>query len=253
MLLIASAIPCAAAEPVPWRALPSGLQVRTLQAIPSPELPVEAWLVRLDSGRHELRALVPGAGGPGDPAAPSPRLASLLGPEVGALAVLNASYFDERGRPLGLLVEDGRMLSRANERGWAWAAISSGRLVLRQAREEVPPGVTQAVQAGPLLVRAGAALPSSSPRRARRSFLGSDASGRIVLGATNGSLLLGELAALLARPESEGGAGLVEAINLDGGSSSQLWIAGDEPPLKVGGIPVPAFVAVFPRPEGSGP
>ena len=58
-----------------------------------------------------------------------------------------------------------------------------------------------------------------------------------------------DLARFLARPESEGGAGLASALALDGGSSAQLWIerpAVGEPELVVPGVPVPNLVAVVP-------
>ena len=85
------------------------------------------------------------------------------------------------------------------------------------------------MQAGPLLVAQGKVRELTSPRSARRAFIGTDAAGRIILGATNGAVSLRDLASLLARPESEGGAGLVDAMNLDGGSSTQLHVAGESP------------------------
>ena len=238
-------LPCppAAARTTPWRSLPSGLQVRVLDARPSAELPVEAWLVRLEPGRHVLRTLArpPAAGGTAAP----PRVASAVAQETQALAIVNASYFDPEGRPLGLLVADGQLLQPANRQGWAWAAVTDGRLVMKPAKADVPAGVEQAIQAGPILVQAGKPAELTSPRAARRAFVGRDASGRIVLGATNGALTLAELAALLASGEEAGGAGLTEALNLDGGSSAQLHVAGEDPPLKVAGVPVPVYLGVF--------
>lgn len=249
-LLLTAALAAAPARAgtTPWHELPSGLQARSLDAVPSKELPVEIWLVRLNPALHEVRVVVGRPPGTAAPQAPVfPRVAPVIAEEAHADAVVNASYFDEKGRPLGLLVSRGRTVQGVNASGWAWAAISGGKLLVAEAREHVPDGVVEAVQAGPLLVQAGRARTLSSPRASRRAFIGADGEGRIVLGATNGALTLGALARLLAAPESAGGAGLVSAMNLDGGSTAQLFLAGDDPPLKVAGVPVPVFLAAVPK------
>lgn len=219
-----------------WRRRPDGLHAGSVQLAASRELPVTAWMVRCDPARHVVRALV---------FDPPGRVAPPVAKETGALALVNASYFDASGRPLGLLVSDGKLLSPRNARGWALAAIAHGELFLRTATSEPPDGTEQAVQAGPLLVVGGRPRENGSTKASRRAFVGRDASGRIVLGATDGPVTLQGLAQRLAAPESEGGAGLVDALNLDGGSSTQLFVRGEEPPLQVMGVGVPVFLGVF--------
>ncbi len=217
--------------------------MRSLDLPARAEAPDVAWLVRLDPAAHRLVSAAPTS----QTGAFTRHLASPFAAESGALAVINAAYFDERGHPVGALVSGGRQIQAVNRRGWAWAAIASGRLVLGEAAAPLPAGTTEAVQAGPLLVMNGKARTLTSPRVARRSFVGQDAQGRIVIGATTGAVTLGELARLLARSPADGGAGLAAAINLDGGSSSQLHVAGSDPALLVAGVPVPSFLAVQPQ------
>lgn len=237
-----------AAEPTappPWRHLDSGLELRVQGADAlHPDWPPFVLLVRLDPAAHRLAVLVP----PPE----TPDRADGAGRDAGALAVINGGFFDAAGRPLGWLVADGRPVSPLAPKGWGVFVVPEAGAPLIVAAGAVPEGLVprEALQAGPRLVVAG------RPNRlkaqvARRSFVGLDGVGRLVLGST-GLLPAGArgLAAFLAEPEERGGAGLVEALALDGGSSAQLWVRGageDGSDLVVpGGVAVPSLLAVLP-------
>jgi uncharacterized protein YigE (DUF2233 family) len=122
---------------------------------------------------------------------------------------------------------------------------------VRQGRCAIVPltasrrGVVEAVQAGPRLVSAGRPNPGLRAQSARRSFVGVDAEGRAVIGSTGPSPVEArDLAAFLARGEAQGGAGLVDALNLDGGSSSQLYVR--DGGIDLPGIEVPDAIVVVP-------
>lgn len=225
-----------------WRRLPDGLSIRRLrEGAVAPGSP-PALLVRLDPALHRLRMHGEPAGEGWTPlrAEARPR----------ALAVLNGGYFDERGRPLGWLVCDGREQSALRPAGWAAFVIDgAGRARVVPAREAARlDSVAQAVQAGPRLVVAGAPNPLK-PQVAVRSFVGVDARGRIVLGTTSPfPAEANALARALAASEEAGGAGLVDALNLDGGGSAQLWIRGaadDGSDVALPGLsPVPDLLVV---------
>jgi exopolysaccharide biosynthesis protein len=156
-------------------------------------------------------------------------LVSELAAEARVLAALNANYFDAEGRALGWVVSDGELISGLGREGWGvLSAGSDGRIrVQRPAAVADEEGAEQAIQAGPLLVEGGVANPGLKTQSARRVFAGLDADGRLVLGSTGVARAdAPKLAARLARSESEGGAGLREVLNLDGGSSAQLFIRG---------------------------
>jgi uncharacterized protein YigE (DUF2233 family) len=107
-------------------------------------------------------------------------------------------------------------------------------------------GATFAIQTGPRLVVKGKTT-SVKPSFARRSVLCVHTGGRVSLIATDSGLLLSEMAEILRRPESEDGFGCTDAINLDGGSSTQLHVnlpdamqgvrSGDRVPIVLGLLP----------------
>lgn len=155
--------------------------------------------------------------------------AARYAPEPGVVAALNANFFDKEGKALGWVVADGREVSPVGRSGWGvLRVLVDGRPeILRAAAVRAVPSTRQAVQAGPLLVVSGAPNRKLKRQRARRSFVGIDGEGRLVLGSTGlESFEARRLARLLAAPESEGGAELEWALNLDGGSSAQAFVRG---------------------------
>jgi hypothetical protein len=74
------------------------------------------------------------------------------------------------------------------------------------------------------------------PQISRRTVAGVDRAGRLVLLVTReGAFEAGALGRLLAAPEGEGGYGLVDALNLDGGGSTQLHVEAGGTTIDVGG------------------
>ena len=84
-------------------------------------------------------------------------------------------------------------------------------------------------------------------RASRRTVVGLDAKGRLVVlvseTETRG-ISWCELQEFLVLPESKGGLGIRDAMNLDGGSSSQLWVRGG---MEVPGRPAPTYIVIAPR------
>jgi hypothetical protein len=238
---IAFATHAAAASEAPaWTALPSGLETRTVDRGEGAD-PRWVLLVRADLARVEVRVIAPA----------SPATADAAAGAVHALLAINGGFFDAQQRPIGWLVADSRALSAPNEKGWAALVVRGGRASITSIARRGDAPVESAVQAGPRLVSAGRPNDELKPQSARRSFVGLDGSGHVVVGTT-GPFPAGarELAAWLARPESDGGAGLADALNLDGGSSTQLFVAGGAPggkDLFLPGVPVPDFVVLVPR------
>ena len=197
-------------------------------------------LVRVDPARAALR-VVRASDGASMTAADAARL-------VGAAAAINGGFFDAHGKPIGWLTCDGREIIPPGRAGWGAFVVRDGRAAMVGPRPSTTTGVSQAVQAGPRLVVAGKPNPRLKVQSARRSFIGLDAQGRVILGTTGPSVVdAREFAAFLAKPEADGGAGLVEALNLDGGSSSQLHVRGaPDGDIDFPGIPVPTFIAIMP-------
>ena len=84
-------------------------------------------------------------------------------------------------------------------------------------------------------------------RATRRTVVGLDVQGRLVVlvseNETRG-ISWCELQEYLVLPESKGGLGIRDAMNLDGGSSSQLWVRGSN---GIPGRPAPTYVIIAPR------
>ena len=144
------------------------------------------------------------------------------------LAGTNGGYFQPDFDPVGLLVAEDKLV-----RGPSRARLLSGALVvtdhhiaLRRSTEPLPGKHThQAIQSGPFLVEGGRLVPGlSNVRSARRTAVFTDGAHRWGLVSTTG-LTLDELGAVLADPALlPGGLTITRALNLDGGSSTSLWV-----------------------------
>lgn len=188
-----------------------------------------------------------------------------LGRKLGAAVLLNAGYYDSSGRPLGYFRSGGKAFnSRVLYQGRR-IALHFGAL-FTVGRGSGAPGIVargrfreadaaEAFQAGPYLVKDGRPVPGLSRYReylrpARRTALALDAEERLVVlvskSETRGVSWC-ELQEYLALPESEGGLGVRDAMNLDGGSSSQLWVGAGGSEIRIPGRPVPAFVVISPK------
>lgn len=208
-------------------------------------VPVHAF--RVDPRRFRFRVLR----ATGDRAATVHALA-----RAGGLALaVNGSYFDPAGRPLGLLIDRGRQLQAVRAVDWGIFAVDAagGARIVHASDWREGEQADAALQAGPRLVVDGKVL-ALKPQIARRTAVGVDAAGRVILMVTERGMLLADLAALLARPEGEGGLGCRDAMNLDGGPSTQasLFVAGASWDL-FGRTGVPVALGVQPREAALGP
>ena len=194
-----------------------------------------------------------------------------LGRRLGAAVVLNAGYYGAGGRPLGYFRSGGRVFNaRVLYRGRR-IALHFGAL-FTVAREGGAPAIVsrgrfreadaaEALQAGPLLVKDGAPVPGLAryreyARPARRTLLALDACGRLLVVVSESEtrgVSWCELQKYLLLPESRGGPGVRDAMNLDGGASSQLWAHAGGREILIPGRPVPAFVVIAPRRAGASP
>lgn len=165
----------------------------------------------------------------------------------GAVAIINANFFDENDNALGLVVTDSvRHGFSYTDRG-ATFVVQSGLPDIRSSVNE-PLGaeaIEQAVQAFPMLVMNGQQTFFDAGRSARRTAIAQDTAGRVLLIATvRGGVPLHEFSAFLAHSDLE----LVDAVNLDGGGSTFIGVEwpGFEYAFQ-SFDPVPVVLAVYPR------
>ncbi len=168
-----------------------------------------------------------------------------------AIAGVNGGYFDPQYAPVGLLVSRGRVIAPQQKARLLSGVVSvvNGRVQVQRAAEfSVKTKPTAARQCGPFLVEAGKAMPGlNNSRRARRTFVLTMSGERAAIGFCS-HVTLAELAALLVTPQVIASGKVQRALNLDGGSSSGFWFAGERRPFS---IPeqktVRDFLAIVPR------
>lgn len=224
-----------------WRALTPAIELMLLQGH-SNGFDERLIVTRVDLRHAVLRVLY-------DPL--TPRTTRDWQRDVGADLVINGGFFDEENRATGLLIADGRAFGRSYRGFGGMFALRAGKPSLQWLRTHpyLPdPAIEQAVQSFPMLVVEGQRVTGISDNglRNRRSFIALDQQGRLLLGVTQmAQWTLTDLADFLAAsPELS----VADALNLDGGGSSGLWL--DE---ALGGSSmnsveaVPAVITVFSR------
>jgi uncharacterized protein YigE (DUF2233 family) len=159
-----------------------------------------------------------------------------------ARVVINGGYFDEHSKPLGLRVSKSTKTSRLRQADWGVFWIRKGRARIAHTRDypsKIRP--TEAIQCGPRLVVAGKTT-DLKPQWGRRTGVGIDRSGRVVLAITDGQLLLSNWAQVFA---SNDGLGCRDALNMDGGGSTQMAYSTARAKGRVNGSwPVPDVIVI---------
>ena len=145
----------------------------------------------------------------------------------GALAAVNGGYFHPDRTPLGLVVRQGATI-HALER----AKLLSGIVVvkkdrialLRTGEFRASAEVREALQAGPFLVDGGKAVAGlNDTRGAARTVVFADDAGNFGVLICQ-SATLAETGRILATPGVLPAGKITRALNLDGGSSTALWV-----------------------------
>jgi hypothetical protein len=168
----------------------------------------------------------------------------------GALAFINGNFFDANDFIVAMLVADGVVYGQSY-RGFGGTFIVENDIPrIRSNVLEPYDGsyLQQAVQAFPMLVLNGeqAYFDDTQERITRRTVIGQDVQGRIIIMATPGmGMTLAETSAYLVSTDME----LVNALNLDGGGSTMMVIntPGSNSYSIMSFDPVPAVLAVYLR------
>lgn len=256
--LLLSTVAAAAADAVParlermqglvaaaaWKPLTPGIE--RLEVAQSGLLALQAYKISQDA--FEMRVL--------DQARPTGSAADEVGKKAGATLVINGGFYDYGpGRslvPIGMLVVGGKTLKKRARCGVCSGVLHAtpkGADIVLATRIDTVKGVTSALQAGPTLVHPGGGIGIRSAKgpAAERSAVcmrGRD----ILVFAVLSPLTLYETAKLLQAPEDKGGFGCRVAINLDGGTSTQVYSAIEGHAGTIGfPRPVQNFVGFFPK------
>jgi len=144
-----------------------------------------------------------------------------------ALAAINGGFFTPEGKPLGLLIENGTSrgsVNRSSNLGNTVYLDTPPSLITRESYLNNKPETRNLLQAGPRLMWKGSipsGLKNQTPRP--RSFILWDGGNKLALGHAQSATLASLAKALSAQPIP--GMKITHALNLDGGTSADLWIS----------------------------
>jgi uncharacterized protein YigE (DUF2233 family) len=242
--LRAESEPSAALPPdTGWRTLIAGAELREID-VPAEGGTERLWVVRLDPAAVRFQVHY---------APDAPRSVGEWGALLHPLLAINGGFFDEENRAIGLLVSDGQVQGSSLEDYAGMFAVSAGEQVsvrwLRAWPYDPHEPLSEALQSFPVLVKPGGVMgfpaDADDGRPARRTVVAQDREGRIlILVAPRGTLSLHELAVFLANADLN----IDVALNLDGGSSTGLWLETTGMRVAVDSMtPVPSVLTVVRR------
>lgn len=174
----------------------------------------------------------------------------------GAVLAVNGGFFDETGEPMGLVLSDGQEKNTLRRTDWGvlWVAGDHAGIVHTRTWRDAPRSdARHALQSGPRLVVGGRPVKLKA-QVARRTAVCLRSPSDLVLVVTE-AVGLRPLAEFLARKPAAGGLGCLDALNLDGGPSTQLSLEAGPRRMDIsGGWGVPNGLVVLPRPaKGAAP
>ena len=207
-----------------WRSIHKGVEQRKIALLRSePNYTLELKLLRFDPTIIGARVL-----SSSDLQMKSATAKSFV-ERSGAIAAINGNYFDERGRPLAYLKIADKEINHSVSKHALYTgtfAIVDGNPLIMHRDDFSPAQASEAIQSGPLLLNRGARVETMRGlgQYARRTVLGTDTKGRIVIAVTEavlGGLSFVELQELFSNAKWQ--LETPELLNLDGGGSAQLY------------------------------
>ena len=223
-----SATWCAADLPAPeisWTKIGSDLEQANFRTNPDSILSSSMVVVRSDLKTHRIGVIRASEFGW------KHATVQALCKASGAIACVNANFFDEQGRPLGLVISRGIMHQKTQKGGNLLTGIlyaTPKNIGISHRDTFNPDGVVEAVQAGPRLLSQGQIVEGikASSRSTNLSGICIDDKNRVSLFRVTAGVFgssLHQVQSVLTTPELR----CVEALNFDGGGSSSMYIAGE--------------------------
>lgn len=168
-----------------------------------------------------------------------------------ALVAVNGGFFTPEHKSIGLVITSGKQVNPLHRTSW-WSifAVKNGQASI------IPPwqvgnrfDYDMALQAGPRLVTDGRIPKLKEDEPNARTAVGIARDGKVIIVATDGDgLTMKELAFVMMQNNFIGGLWCIDAMALDGGSSTQLYARAGNLTLSVNGLTtIPNALAVFPR------
>lgn len=220
-----------------WQALQSGLDYTKINVVYS-GTPVNIHVVKVNLSQFDIKPIYTSA------------RSSVKSMAIShdALVVINANFFEPSGKPLGLVAADKNELNPFKDISW-WSILclqNQAAKIFHSTKFENG-SCDSAIQAGPRLIIQGS-VPKLKENVSRKSAVGINSKNEILIIASENILPISLFAEVLHLKESEGGLGLVDALNLDGGSSTQIYVNTKSFVLDIPNfVQVPVGLGVFKR------
>ena len=212
---IASAVKAVNAESPRFRAVARGIEHASFDVHPLDAESFSGHAFKIDLDRAELRLV--SAGSPS-----SRRIVEEIVAPYPAVVAINASFFDTDGRAMGLAVDEGRLLASGKRQSWGALVVNGNKArIVLGAEVSDPLAHRLVVQGIPRLV-VGGRVQQLKPQIAERTAVCAD--GGVVVLVVSTKAETTAFARFLADPPNKGGLGCSDALNLDGGPSTQLVV-----------------------------
>jgi uncharacterized protein YigE (DUF2233 family) len=198
-----------------WRAIAPGIEYQDRENFLTPWSHLHLFRIQLDKNELSL--------GKASDLGLKQAFVNDLAKHAHAQIAINGGFFDRLFSPLGLRVNQGQQSNALKNISW-WGVfyVENGKPHIKRAGQflALKPQADFAIQSGPRLIIKGR-IPTLKPGKDERTALGITQSGELIILVTeNAALTTTELAkVMLEEPISA-----VDAINLDGGSSTQIYV-----------------------------
>lgn len=201
------------AEPARFSIVAPGIAHAIFDVRPVDAEPFSGHAFKIDLEVAELR-LAPA----GDP--PARRTVAQIVAPYPVVVAVNASFFDKEGRAMGLAVDEGRVMAPSKQRNWGALVIDGkkGRIMLgAEIQDHLAHRLI--VQGIPRLL-VGGQVQQLKPQIAERTAVCAEENVVVLVVSTKAEAPA--FARFLATAPDKGGLGCRDALNLDGGPSTQL-------------------------------
>ncbi|HLX56116.1 MAG TPA: phosphodiester glycosidase family protein [Ktedonobacteraceae bacterium] len=146
-----------------------------------------------------------------------------------SVAIINGGYFDQNDRATALVISNGQIYGSTYTGFGGMLAVDKGEHISLRSLQQQPyiPGesLTQAIQCSPMLMLDGKRTQfTASDAQSRRSIVAMDKRGRLLfISSPDDIFSLDQMADLLASSDLS----ISIALNMDGGSSTGLFVNGN--------------------------
>jgi hypothetical protein len=226
------------AESTRFSTVAPGIAHAIVEVHPADSEPFSGHAFKTDLDTAELRLISAGD-------ASSRRTVEQIVAPYPVVVAVNGSFFDTEGRAMGLAVDEGRALASGKLRNWG-ALVVDGKQARIMLGADIADHLAHRliVQGIPRLVVGGKVQPLKS-QIAERTAVCADGSVVVLVVSTKAEATA--FARFLADPPDKGGLGCPDALNLDGGPSTQLVVKLPTLTLSLrGGWGVPNALVVAP-------